>query len=233
MSLTSILNLNGGLLSQQSAQQTQNPSAIAAGAALAPGSTSALPQDSFTLSSQNASVDTTAQAAGLFSAPKSSGAQSPNAQSAPGSPNAATASNSSAASTSVAPGSVSQQTQLNTLNNALAALGLSTADIQEIDQIASLTSDFNPSAFTTLAYQLEAQSQNTTGPRASAQNTQAGVAGGSAVAAASTSTAATPPALQSFSFSSQSGSNGQASQSQTSVAATTAHSGQKTIAANS
>ena len=231
MSVTSIVNLNGGLLSQQSTQQTQTPTTIASGGASAPASTSALPQDSFTPSSLNASASTTAQAAGLFSAPKASSAQTSNAQNGESSPDAGAASTSTAAP-SGSPGSISQQTQLNTLNNALAALGLSAADIQEIDQIASLTSDFKPTAFTSLAYQLEAQAQNATGPNASAQNTQAGVAGASAVAAAATSTAATPPALQSFSSSSQSGSNGEAPQPQASVAATTARTEQKTLVAN-
>jgi len=70
-----------------------------------------------------------------------------------------------------------------------------------------LINDFNPTAFTTLAYQLEVQAQNVAATSTSAQNTQAAVAD-----ASSMSTAATPPTLQSFSSSSQSGSNGQAAQ---------------------
>jgi hypothetical protein len=46
--------------------------------------------------------------------------------------------------------------QLQGLNNALEALGLSPADLQQIDQIASVIKDFNPAAFTSLAYQLAA-----------------------------------------------------------------------------
>ncbi len=112
------------------------------------------------------------------------------------------------ASTSTAAGSVAQQTQLETLNNALAALGLSAADIQQIDQVASLTNDFSPTAFTSLAYQLEAQAQNSAAPTSSAQSTQAAVAGSTATGVSATSTAATPATAQSSS-SSHSGSNGQ------------------------
>ena len=48
------------------------------------------------------------------------------------------------------------QSQLQALNNALAALGLPAADLTIIDRIASLIQDFNPAAFTSLVYQLEA-----------------------------------------------------------------------------
>ncbi len=50
---------------------------------------------------------------------------------------------------------VSAQEQLQSLNLALAALGLSNQDIQQLDQVASTTSDYNPSAYTAHAYQLE------------------------------------------------------------------------------
>ena len=51
------------------------------------------------------------------------------------------------------------QQQLQTLNQALAALGLSAQDIQQVDRIATVINDFNPSAFTALAYQLEELAQ--------------------------------------------------------------------------
>ena len=53
------------------------------------------------------------------------------------------------------------QSQIQALNNALAALGLSAADMAVIDRIAALISDFNPTAYTSLVQQLEflAQSQ--------------------------------------------------------------------------
>jgi hypothetical protein len=51
------------------------------------------------------------------------------------------------------------QQQLQALNQALTALGLSQQDIQHLDRIASIINDFNPSAFTALAYQLEVLAQ--------------------------------------------------------------------------
>jgi hypothetical protein len=56
-------------------------------------------------------------------------------------------------------GSAATQQQLQSLNNALAALGLSPQDIQELDQIASVINDYSPSAYTALAYQLEQLAQ--------------------------------------------------------------------------
>jgi hypothetical protein len=51
------------------------------------------------------------------------------------------------------------QAQLQALNLALAALGLNTQDINQLDQIASIINDYNPSLFTAQAYQLEALAQ--------------------------------------------------------------------------
>jgi hypothetical protein len=47
------------------------------------------------------------------------------------------------------------QSQLQALNNALAALGLTAADIAIIDRIAALIRDFNPAAFASLVLQLQ------------------------------------------------------------------------------
>ena len=69
---------------------------------------------------------------------------------------------------------------MQTLNNSLAALGLSTSAIQTVDQIANAINDFNPDAYSSLVYQLEAAAQ------AAASQTPT-----SNVAAASTPTAAT------------------------------------------
>ena len=76
-------------------------------------------------------------------------------------------------------GTLANQAQLQTLNNSLAALGLSTAAIQTVDQIANAINDFNPDAYSSLVYQLEAAAQ------AAASQTPA-----SNAAAASTPTAA-------------------------------------------
>ncbi len=56
-------------------------------------------------------------------------------------------------------GSATIQQQLQTLNQALAALGLSPQDIQQLDRIASVIKDFNPQAYTALVYQLEELAQ--------------------------------------------------------------------------
>ena len=77
-------------------------------------------------------------------------------------------------------GTLASQAQLQTLNNSLAALGLNTAAIQTVDQIANAINDFNPDAYSSLVYQLEAAAQ------AAASQTPA-----SNVAAASTPTATT------------------------------------------
>ena len=47
------------------------------------------------------------------------------------------------------------QSQLQTLNSTLAALGISAADIAVVDRIAALIKDFNPKAFSSLVQQLE------------------------------------------------------------------------------
>ncbi len=243
MSVTSVVNLNDGLLGQQSTQRAQGLLVNNAASPHAP--ISALPQDQFTPSSLNESASSTAQAAGLFTAPAvsalpanvpttsqtgdaaTSGASASNANAQ----NGPTLSDNATSAAPTAAGSVSQQTQLNTLNNALAALGLSAVNIRQIDRVASVINDFNPTAFTSLAYQLEAQAQKSTGPTGSAQNTQSAIAGASTVGAASTSTVATPPALQSFSSSSQFGSNGQSAQAQASETTTRAQTEPKAAAA--
>jgi len=50
----------------------------------------------------------------------------------------------------------STQSQLLALNTALAALGLNASQLAQVDQIAKLIQDFNPAAFASLLYQLEA-----------------------------------------------------------------------------
>jgi hypothetical protein len=56
-------------------------------------------------------------------------------------------------------GAASAQQELQSLNASLAALGLSQSEISAIDRIASIINDFNPTAFTSLVYQLEAAAQ--------------------------------------------------------------------------
>ena len=85
-----------------------------------------------------------------------------------------------AAATAASTSTLATQAQLQTLNNSLAALGLSTSAIQTVDQIANAINDFNPDAYSSLVYQLEAAAQ------AAASQTPA-----SNVAAANTPTTAT------------------------------------------
>jgi hypothetical protein len=76
-------------------------------------------------------------------------------------PRTATAANGGAAKTANAPATTSAtvQHQLQLLNNALAALGLNSTDIQKIDTIAGLIDDFQPTRFANLAFELQALAQ--------------------------------------------------------------------------
>jgi hypothetical protein len=65
------------------------------------------------------------------------------------------------------PNPVSSQSQLQALNNTLAALGLDPTQLAVVDRIALLLQDFSPLAFTSLVNQLTALAQ-TTVPQASA-----------------------------------------------------------------
>ena len=53
----------------------------------------------------------------------------------------------------------STQGQLLALNTALQALGLNSSQLAQVDQVATLIKDFNPVAFTSLVFQLEALAQ--------------------------------------------------------------------------
>jgi hypothetical protein len=95
--------------------------------------------------------------------------------------NASSSANASAAnaSTSTASSVLASETQLQSLNNSLAALGLTAQQIDQIDQIASIINDFNPDFFTALAYQLQAAAQAKQGaaPATAASTTDAAVPG--------------------------------------------------------
>ena len=54
------------------------------------------------------------------------------------------------------------QEQVQALNSALPALGLSKVEIQEIDSLATQVQNFNPAAYTNLVNQFEAQAQQAT-----------------------------------------------------------------------
>jgi hypothetical protein len=101
---------------------------------------------------------------------------------------AAPAAGEAGAATAVAavPGSPAVEAQIQTLNSALQALGLSAADISKVDQIATVLNDFSPTAYASLAYQLVALAHH------SAQQTAAAApnAVGTGPAATGTSPAA-------------------------------------------
>jgi len=109
---------------------------------------------------------------------------------APAAPTAAAAT-ATATTTSAAPGSLTVRQQLQSLNTALAALGLSPQQIQQLDQIASIINDFNPTAFTSLAFQLEELAQATQAAPTPAPAT-AGNAQGAATNAVTSNTNAAP-----------------------------------------
>lgn len=79
--------------------------------------------------------------------------------------------------------SVTGQVQLQSLNAALPALGLSYTEIQEIDRIASMIHDFNPAAYSDLVKQFEALAQQ-------AEQERAALAAANVGAVASPNTAA-------------------------------------------
>lgn len=114
-----------------------------------------------------------------------------------GTANVATAVNGgrAATATTAALGSPTVEAQLQTLNSALQALGLSAADISKVDQIATVLNDFSPTAYASLAYQLVALAQhsaqqtaaaapNTAGTGAAATGTSPAAAGALAAKAA-------------------------------------------------
>ena len=88
-------------------------------------------------------------------APQAVGTVSPGAPAAYGRPGTAAPKSPATASSAAA----DVQVQLQALNAALPALGLTNAQIQEIDHIASLVHNFNPAAYANLVNQFEAQAQ--------------------------------------------------------------------------
>lgn len=90
----------------------------------------------------------------------------------------ASAANNSAAANSL----IAQQQQLQALNNSLVTLGLTPQQITQLDQIAAIISDFNPTFFTALAYQLQELAQ-------AQQALASATAGGAQTAAPNSATA--------------------------------------------
>ena len=146
MALTSIVNLNEGI-SNPSATTGQGNQEGALSALNASVAALATPiQDVFTPSTQI----NTAQEAGLFQVNQLSFFPAP-VQIAP-----AEASNAGSVQATALPGT---QNQIQSFNQALAALGLQNNDIQKLDQIAALVNSFSPTAFSDLISQFRALAQ--------------------------------------------------------------------------
>ena len=180
MATIGLVSLTERLLNQ-TAGQAQEPQAAAPNRTSANNGAFAATEDQFTPSAPNA-----AQAAGLFTvsqitlfspAAEFLLAQTPDPQANPvnaadtaanfAAPRSATAANAAAARAAAsAPATTSAniQHQLQLLNNALAALGLNSTDIQKIDSIAGLIDDFEPTRFANLAFQLQALAQQSASP---------------------------------------------------------------------
>ena len=78
-------------------------------------------------------------------------------------------------------GAAQIQTELQSLNAALAALGLSADEIAAVDRVAQLIKDFSPAAFTSLVGQLKVLAQDAVQPAATAPantGTTGGATGG-------------------------------------------------------
>jgi hypothetical protein len=157
---TSLANLAQSLLMAPiPAQEVRTLLGSTTAASTSAAANTAAPVDRFVPSSQAATGNATAEAAGLFTASQFSPSPSASSQftlftsaasAAPATPAPATA------ITVPAPGSTTTEQQLQSLNSSLAALGLSVADIKKVDQIASVIGNFSPTSFTSLVYQLEA-----------------------------------------------------------------------------
>jgi hypothetical protein len=103
-------------------------------------------------------------------APQAVGTPSPDAPAVYGRPGTAAPKSPATASSAAA----DVQVQLQALNAALPALGLTNAQIQQIDHIAALVHNFNPAAYANLVNQFEAQAQQSV--QQGATNSPAGAA---------------------------------------------------------
>jgi len=169
MALTSIANIVESIANQfvgqgnESQQVTQS-----AGAATATAAPVAA-EDRFTPSGQNNSPQSAAQEAGLFQVgqlPVLSAQAGPLALEA-----TQLAPNSNPATAQTAPATYTQS-QIQAFNQALAAIGLNSNDIQKLDQIATLVNVFSPTAFSDLIGQFQALARQAA--QLSAANTSAG-----------------------------------------------------------
>jgi len=182
MPVQSISNLIQNL-SDQLFGQTQDDNAQKSLLGLASPVTAAIAEDTFTPSTRSGIAQSAAQEVGLFQfavgtlttyPPGSAG------QAATGAPAISGAAQTAATIKAEASGALGQaatgipadqaatsaaaaaniQLQIESLNAALPALGLTNTEINQIDRIASLVQNFNPAAYANLVSQFEALAQN-------------------------------------------------------------------------
>ncbi|HWF14068.1 MAG TPA: hypothetical protein VG272_10065 [Candidatus Acidoferrales bacterium] len=179
-------------LSDQLFGQAQDDNAQKSLLGLASPVTAAIAEDTFTPSTQSGIAQPAEQEAGLFQfaagtlttnqpgstgrpaigAPAISGAAqtaatTTTAEASGASGQAATGTPATQAATSAA-AAANIQLQIQSLNAALPALGLTNTEINQIDRIASLVQNFNPAAYANLVSQFEALAQNSGSPNSAA-----------------------------------------------------------------
>ncbi len=134
---------------------------------LAPGTLTAFsPNNSFDLTTQGANQNGAAAQAASAGTAGEGVPKLPDATKVGGSANAEqqTANTVTAQVASSAAASANIQLQIQSLNAALPALGLTNIEINQIDRIASLVQNFNPAAYASLVSQFEALAQPPASP---------------------------------------------------------------------
>lgn len=179
MSSVSLVSLSERLLNQNAAQGQDVQASQRLAVAQDDQHAVNVGEDQFTRSAENNHGPATAQAAGLFTVQQpqlfspaansvlqqgASPASNPVSREAQAGPSASQQNSISAAATPEPTSppttdSTYAQQQLQPLNEALVSLGLSQQDIQKLDQIAAISNNFSPAAFTALAYQMEELAQ--------------------------------------------------------------------------
>lgn len=195
MSSVSLVTLSGRLLNQNAAQGQEVQASHKLPVSRDDHLAASVAEDQFTPSSISHQGQITAQAAGLFTVQQpplfspaansvirqgsaSTSTQAP-AEGQPAVLNSRENTISAAATPQPASppttDSTYAQQQLQPLNEALVSLGLNQQDIQKLDQIAAISNNFSPAAFTALAYQMEELAEQAS-QSASASSTAAAAA---------------------------------------------------------
>ena len=158
MAVAEIGNLATTLFNRLSAQDHNASANMPAAGNVRATNANVLPEDRFTPSAQQNSVQTAAQHAGLFQVAQFS-TQSVAVNIISQTPPAPAQTPQIAAPATTVTTAVSVQDKMQALNTALATLGLSKSDIQSLDRVASIIKDFNPVAYKNLAFQLQTLAQ--------------------------------------------------------------------------